>query len=82
MTNKRDPFVVKITGPTGDVRWLASPSVDEIRTLSTRKRSNNNSPRGLAVIGYKLAVFGWQVKRLLRMQPSVTKEVIPQGFEP
>jgi len=39
MTDKPDPFVVKITSPTGNTCWLTSPGADGIRTLGTRERA-------------------------------------------
>jgi hypothetical protein len=33
------PFVVKSTGPTGNVCWLTDPDVDGFRTLGVRSRA-------------------------------------------
>ena len=39
LTDKPDPFVVKITNPAGYTYWLTSPDLDGSRTLSTRERA-------------------------------------------
>jgi hypothetical protein len=39
MTDKPDPFIVKITSPTGHKFWLTAPNVEGIRTLGIRDQA-------------------------------------------